>query len=398
MGCQGSVLTAILTALIGATLEKKLRKVMPNALDLIMTPFAVMLGTFLVVILGIGPVMHMVELKLVAIVEFLVTIPFGIGGFIIGATYPLLVITGLHHTYTMIETSLLANTGFNPVITLCAMYGFANVGTCLAFFIKAKKESVRQTSIGAMLSQLFGISEPVLFGIQLRFNLRPLLIMLLTSGTGAALLSIMNIQSNSYGLAVLPSYLMYIYEWRQLLWYFVISVLAVVMCFVLTCLFGIPKEVMEADENTSGTEIQPETQEEAHIQTETVPVNISCQPGTVYAPVSGKVIPSEEVPDETFAAGVLGRGVGIEPTEGMVVALFDGVISFTTDTKHAVGISSADGIELLIHVGVDTVAMKGDGFQCFVTEGQKVCIGDKLISFDQEKLLLQSISGDMIFV
>lgn len=386
VGCQGSVLTAILTALIGATLEKKLRKVMPNALDLIMTPFAVMLVTFLVVILGIGPVMHIVELKLVAIVESLVTIPFGIGGFIIGATYPLLVITGLHHTYTMIETSLLANTGFNPVITLCAMYGFANVGTCLAFFFKAKKESVRQTSIGAMLSQLFGISEPVLFGIQLRFNLRPLLIMLLTSGTGAALLSIMNIQSNSYGLAVLPSYLMYIYEWRQLFWYFVISVLAVVMCFVLTCLFGIPKEVMEPDEDTSGTEIQMGTREETKIQTETVPANMSYRSGTVYAPVSGKVIPSEKIPDETFATGVLGRGVGIEPTEGIVVAPFDGVISFTADTKHAVGISSVDGIELLIHVGVDTVAMKGDGFQCFVTEGQKVCIGDKLISFDQKKI------------
>lgn len=243
VGCQGSVLTAILTALIGANIEKKLRKIMPNALDLIMTPFIVMLVTFLVMILGIGPIMHIVELKLVEIVELLVNIPFGIGGFLIGATYPLLVITGLHHTYTMIETSLLANTGFNPVITLCAMYGFANVGTCLAFIVKSKKENVRQTAVGAMLSQLFGISEPVLFGIQLRYNLKPLIIMLCSSGLGAALLSVLHIQSNSYGLAVLPSYLMYIYEWRQLIWYFVISVLTVVFCFVVTCMFGIPKEV-----------------------------------------------------------------------------------------------------------------------------------------------------------
>lgn len=248
VGCQGSVLTAILTALIGAKLEKKLRKIMPNALDLIMTPFLVMLVTFLAVILGIGPVMHIVELKLVQIVELLIHIPFGIGGFVIGATYPLLVITGLHHTYTMIETSLLANTGFNPVITLCAMYGFANVGTCLAFFVKSKQESVRQTAVGAMLSQLFGISEPVLFGIQLRYNLRPLISMLCSSGLGAALLSILNIQSNSYGLAVLPSYLMYIYEWRQLLWYFLVSILSVALCFTLTCMFGIPKEVLTADE------------------------------------------------------------------------------------------------------------------------------------------------------
>lgn len=247
VGCQGSVLTAILTALIGAEIEKKLRKIMPNALDLIMTPFIVMLVTFLVIILGIGPVMHIIELKLVQIVELLVNIPFGIGGFIIGATYPLLVITGLHHTYTMIETSLLANTGFNPVITLCAMYGFANVGTCLAFFVKSKKENIRQTAIGAMLSQLFGISEPVLFGIQLRYNLRPLVIMLCSSGIGAALLSILKIQSNSYGLAVLPSYLMYIYEWRQLFWYFIVSIFSVALCFTLTYMFGIPKEVMEEE-------------------------------------------------------------------------------------------------------------------------------------------------------
>ncbi|MBR3157940.1 MAG: PTS transporter subunit EIIC [Atopobiaceae bacterium] len=247
VGCQGSVLTAIITALIGATLEKKLRKVMPNTLDLIMTPFIVMLVTFLAVILGIGPIMHIIELGLVNIVEALVNLPLGIGGFLIGATYSLLVITGLHHTYTMIETSLLANTGFNPVITFCAMYGFANVGTCLAFFVRAKKPEVRETAIGAMMSQLFGISEPVLFGLQLRYNLRPLTVMCLTSGAGAALLSILGIKSNSYGLAVLPSYLMYIYEWRQLLWYFVISVASVAACFVLTSMFAIPEEVLNEE-------------------------------------------------------------------------------------------------------------------------------------------------------
>ncbi len=106
----------------------------------------------------------------------------------------------------------------------------------------------------------------------------------------------------------------------------------------------------------------------------------------VYAPVSGNVIPSEEIPDATFAAGVLGRGVGIQPTEGVVVAPFNGVISFVTDTKHAVGVSSPDGMELLIHVGVDTVAMAGDGFECFVRIGQEVKAGETLITFDREKI------------
>lgn len=370
VGCQGSVLTAILTALIGAKLEQKLRKIMPNALDLIMTPFLVMLITFLVVILGIGPVMHIVELKLVEVVELLIQIPFGIGGFIIGATYPLLVITGLHHTYTMIETSLLANTGFNPVITLCAMYGFANVGTCLAFFVKSKKESIRQTAVGAMLSQLFGISEPVLFGIQLRYNLRPLLIMLCSSGLGAALLSVLHIKSNSYGLAVLPSYLMYIYEWRQLLWYFLISVASVTLCFTLTCMFGIPKEVLTADNDDD----EPESSERKGSDQE------------ITSPVSGKLIAIETVKDPTFAQKILGDGFAVIPSDGIIKAPADGHIEMAYETGHAVGMTTENGCELIIHVGIDTVALGGAGFELLVKNGQNVKKGDVLIRVDLETL------------
>ena len=378
VGCQGSVLTAIITALIGAKLEKKLRKVMPNALDLIMTPFVVMLVTFLVVILGVGPVMHVIELKLVSIVEFLVHLPFGIGGFLIGATYPLLVITGLHHTYTMIETSLLANTGFNPVITLCAMYGFANVGTCLAFFVKSKNTTVRQTSIGAMLSQLFGISEPVLFGIQLRYNLKPLIIMLFSSGLGAAALSLLNIQSNSYGLAVLPSYLMYIYDGRQFLWYLIISIVSTALCFVLTCLFGIPEEVLVPEE---GEEIKTEDENITEIQQEKI-----SEVQSIAAPVSGKILPLEEVADQTFASKVLGDGFAVEPETSEVKAPFDGTVQLVYDTGHAVGVISDSGKEVLIHIGIDTVSMNGEGFDVHVKEGQKVKKGDVLVEADLQKI------------
>lgn len=390
VGCQGSVLTAILAALIGANIEKKLRKIMPNALDLIMTPFVVMLFTFLIVILGIGPVMHVVELKLVQIVEVLVNLPLGIGGFVIGATYPLLVITGLHHTYTMIETSLLANTGFNPVITLCAMYGFANVGTCLAFFVKAKKDSVKQTSIGAMLSQLFGISEPVLFGIQLRYNLRPLLIMLFTSGLGAACLSVLHIQSNSYGLAVLPSYLMYIYEWRQLLWYLAVSLCSTALCFVLTCMFGIPQEVLEADitEGVSNDEVQTEIlgQMEQGSQEE------------FASPVSGNIIAIEAVHDQTFAQKMLGDGFAIEPSDGVVKAIADGTIVFICETGHAIGMKTDSGREILIHIGIDTVTMKGDGFEPMVKNGQKVKKGDVLVRADLKKIQEAGLDATVIVI
>lgn len=404
VGCQGSVLTAILTALIGATLEKKLRKIMPNALDLIMTPFLVMLVTFLIIILGVGPVMHVIELKLVQIVELLIHIPFGIGGFLIGATYPLLVITGLHHTYTMIETSLLANTGFNPVITLCAMYGFANVGTCLAFFVKSKKETIRQTAIGAMLSQLFGISEPVLFGIQLRYNLRPLIAMLFTSGLGAALLSIIGVQSNSYGLAVLPSYLMYIYEGRQLLWYFVVSVFSVSLCFALTYMFAIPAEVMVEDETVEerkgGKMLTARAAAEAETATacaateaetatvcatstsSTLPAQARPRSETFCSPASGKIIQLEHVSDPTFARKILGDGFAVEPSDGLIKAPADGRIALAYETGHAVGMVTADGTELIIHVGIDTVELKGNGFEMLVANGQEVKKGDCLIRAD----------------
>lgn len=361
VGCQGSVLTAIVTGLIGANLEKWFRKHMPNVLDLIFTPFFVMLITMLVILLGVGPVMHTIELKMVAIIRVLIDLPLGIGGFIIGFTYPLAVITGLHHTYVMIETSLLANTGFNALITLCAMYGFANIGTCLAFIKKSKNEHVKQTAVGAMLSQLFGISEPVLFGIQLRFNLKPLIIMCTTSGIGAALLSIFHIQSNSYGLAVLPSYLMYIYEGHQLLYYFLVSVFVVVLCFILTYLFGIP----QASNNPDKEDL---TADEYFV-----------------SPAKGKIIALEEVPDKTFSQKLLGDRFAIDITDGKIIAPISGKLETVFPSGHAFGIKGANG-EVLLHIGIDTVSLNGEGFDVKVKQGDFVKQGDVLVNVDLDKI------------
>lgn len=361
VGCQGSVLTAIVTGLIGANLEKWFRKHMPNVLDLIFTPFFVMLITMLVILLGVGPVMHTIELKMVAIIRALIDLPLGIGGFIIGFTYPLAVITGLHHTYVMIETSLLANTGFNALITLCAMYGFANIGTCLAFIKKSKNEHVKQIAVGAMLSQLFGISEPVLFGIQLRFNLKPLIIMCTTSGIGAALLSIFHIQSNSYGLAVLPSYLMYIYEGHQLLYYFLVSVFVVVLCFILTYLFGIPQEAINPDKEDL-------TADEYFV-----------------SPAKGKIIALEEVPDKTFSQKLLGDGFAIDITDGKIIAPISGKLETVFPSGHAFGIKGANG-EVLLHIGIDTVSLNGEGFDVKVKQGDFVKQGDVLVNVDLDKI------------
>lgn len=370
VGCQGSVLTAILTAFLGANLERKLRNIMPNALDLIFTPFIVMFVMLLVVLLGIGPIMHNIELGMVSIIEQLIHLPLGIGGFIIGFTYPLAVITGLHHTYVMIETSLLANTGFNPLITLCAMYGFANVGSCLAFYVRSKKKSIKATSMGAMLSQLFGISEPVLFGILLRFNLKPLMMMLITSGIGAAILSIFSIQSNAYGLAVLPSYLMYIYNGNQILLYSLVSLFAVICCFLLTYLFAIPKEILENDE-------QPQIAIE-------MPQHIVLE--DTIAPANGILFPLEEVNDPMFSTKALGDGYAIKLLDGTIVSPMDGIIETVFPSKHAIGIRNQDGMEILIHIGIDTVQLNGNGFNLKIQQGDHVKQGDPLVHVDLDLL------------
>lgn len=247
VGYQGKVLTALVIGVLGAKLEKKLRAVMPNALDLIFTPFFVLLTMMVTGLLILGPLLHFVEMGLVMVITQLIHAPFGIGGLLIGFLYPLAVMTGMHHLFIAVETTLLANTGFNPLITLCAMYGFANAGTCLGITLKAKKSTVKVAGLSATLTQLLGVSEPALFGVVMRYSMKPLYVMIGCSAVGGAILSILNIKANSYGLAVLLSPLMYIYEWNQLIVYIVVSILVFTAALIITYLFAVPKEVMVED-------------------------------------------------------------------------------------------------------------------------------------------------------
>jgi sucrose PTS system EIIBCA or EIIBC component len=251
VGYQGKVLTALVVGILGAKLEKKLRAIMPNALDLIFTPFFVLLTMMITGLLIIGPLLHFVESGLVTVITKLISAPLGIGGLLIGFLYPLAVMTGMHHLFIAIETTLLSNTGFNPLITLCAMYGFANAGVCLGITLKAKKKTVKVTGMSATLTQLLGVSEPALFGVVMRYSMKPLYVMIACSAVGGAILSILNIKANSYGLAVVLSPLMYIYEWNQLAVYVVVSILTFAAALIITYLFAVPKAVMEMDQDHS---------------------------------------------------------------------------------------------------------------------------------------------------
>ncbi|WP_416353537.1 glucose PTS transporter subunit IIA [Agrilactobacillus fermenti] len=374
VGSQGSVLTALVAGFIGAKSELFYRKHMPNVLEQILTPFLTMLTTFIIMILGVGPVVHWIELGMVDGVKALIGLPFGIGGFLVGAAYPLMVLIGIHQKMIMIETSLLANTGFNPLITLEAMYGFANLGVALAIFLRAKSNKTKATSMGAFMSQLFGVSEPTLFGVLIRYNFRSLIVTVLTSGVGAAFLSIFHVQANSYGLAVLPSYLMYIYNGHALLFYTIISILTVIVAFLATNAFAIPKEILVPDKN--------EKQMMA-----TVKSDVSDQ--KVYAPVDGQVLALSKVSDPVFSSGMMGAGVGIQTPDVEEVNVYapqDGQLSIVADTGHAYGLVTKSGIEILVHIGVDTVSLKGKPFTIKVTQGEQVKKGQLLGTFNKKMI------------
>lgn len=224
--------------------------------------------------------------------------------------------------------------------------------------------------IAATVSQLFGVSEPVLFGLLIRWNLRPLLCVLFTSGIGGAVLSAFHIQSNSYGLAVIPSFLMYIYSAHQFVIYALVALASVGLCFILTSIFAIPDDIL-VPEAIVAEEIKA-AQAEAQTLTDQL----------ITAPVSGHVVSLTSVADPVFASEMMGKGAAIIPSDGNVYAPFYGKMSIVAETGHAYGIETADGAEVLIHIGIDTVSLAGAYFQTKVKQDQIVKKGTLLGTFD----------------
>lgn len=244
VGYQGSVLPAFVVGLIGSKLEKKLHKIVPEALDLLLTPFSVLTIMMLLSLTVIGPALHLVENGVLAVLEFFIGIPFGIGGFLIGFFWSMIVLTGIHHLSNILEISILTNTGFNPVNAIYTFGGFANAATCLAIALKAKKRSVRTLGKSATISSLLGIGEPALFGVILRYSIKPFLMMCLASGFAGMASNLLGLQGTGNGISTLPGILLFIYSPSQLIGFIVVAVLTFVLSFALTWFFAVPEEVM----------------------------------------------------------------------------------------------------------------------------------------------------------
>ena len=383
VGYQGHVIPVVIAVWVMSKLEQWLHKHVPEMIDLFVTPLCTVLITGFLTLGIIGPVFAAAEEYVLTFAQWIITVGYGVGAMIMGAIYPLTVVCGIHHMYNVIEAGMLsAADGLNTWMPIASAANFAQGAACLAVGIKAKNYKTKSVAIPSALSAALGITEPAIFGVNLRF-MKPLVCGMIGGGAGALLGSIFHIGATSYGVTGIPGFLITLDYTVQ---YAIVLAVAFVVAFGLTWIVW--KEDPEdagRTEKKNETETKSETTAEVK-DTQNETAAISTKSGMILAPVKGNVIAREDIPDPTFAAGVLGDGVGIEPSEGVVVAPCDGEISSVTDTCHAIGITGAEDMEILIHVGIDTVNMQGDGFNLLVSEGDKVKAGQKLLTFDMDKI------------
>ncbi len=380
VGYQGHVIPVILAVLLMSKLESFLHKKVPEMIDLFVTPLVTVLVTAFATFLVIGPIFSVLENWVLAGAEWLVTKTGGVGALAMGALYPWTVVMGLHHMYNVIEAGMLAKGDYNIWMPIASSANFAQFGACLACFFITKNKKTKSVALPASLSASLGITEPAIFGINFRF-MKPFIAAMIAGAVASLFGSLIkvNVDGNSvplgataYGVTGIPGLLII----NNIPMYAIQMLIAAGGAFLLTFILW---------RGEDGAEKKAKKGVEEPVKALPTASVIRVPNGEVIQPVPGKVIPREEIPDETFATGVLGDGVGIDPEEGVVYAPFDGEITNIFDTNHAVSLEGK-GMELLIHVGVDTVNMKGDGFKGFVKEGDQVKAGQKLIEFDIEKI------------
>ncbi|MDO4961321.1 MAG: glucose PTS transporter subunit IIA [Eubacteriales bacterium] len=402
---QGHIIPIIIAIWLMCQIEKKLHKIVPEMIDLFVTPLVTVFATAFLAMTIIGPVFIVVEDNILAIVKALLSLPLGIGSFVCGAIYPLTVVCGIHHMFNVLEAGMIAESGRNIWLPVSCSANFAMCMSCVAVFVKAKNVKTKSLALPAGLSASLGITEPAIFGINLRF-VKPLVCGMVGAAFGAAVGSLIGVYGSSYGVTGIPGFLITTGCTVQ---YTIMLLIAGSIAFILTFILW-KEETDEAAAAPMNATAAGAAESRAAMGTDSAAADtaeaaaeelLSAAPaeqGKIYVPIEGNVIPREEIPDETFAAGVLGDGVGIDPAKGILAAPCDGEISTVAETGHAIGISAADDMEILIHVGVDTVKMNGDGFKVFVAEGDKVQKGQKLMEFDIEKIRAAGFSPVTAFL
>ena len=375
VGLQGSVLPAFIIGVVGAKFEKALRKVVPDVLDLLVTPFVTLLVMSILGLFVIGPVFHVVENYILFGTKAILGLPFGLGGLVIGGVHQLIVVSGVHHIFNLLEVQLLAADHVNPFNAIITAAMTAQGAATVAVGVKTKNPKLKTLAFPAALSAFLGITEPAIFGVNLRFR-KPFFLSLIAGAIGGGLASILGLAGTGNGITIIPGTMLYVGN-GQLLQYLLMVAVSFVLGFALTYMFGYEDEEEVATEVATERLVQEET-------TGNIPVAL--QNETIQTPIVGDVVALENVNDPVFSSGAMGQGIAVKPSQGVVYAPADAEVSIAFPTGHAFGLKTAKGAEILIHVGIDTVSMNGEGFEAKVAQGDKVKAGDVLGTFDSNKI------------
>ena len=390
VGLQGSVLPAFIIGVVGAKFEKAVRKVVPDVLDLLVTPFVTLLVMSILGLFVIGPVFHVVENYILIGTKAILNLPFGLGGFLIGGVHQLIVVSGVHHIFNLLEVQLLAADHANPFNAIITAAMTAQGAATVAVGVKTKNPKLKTLAFPAALSAFLGITEPAIFGVNLRFR-KPFFLSLIAGAIGGGLASILGLAGTGNGITVIPGTMLYIGN-GQLLQYLLMVAVSFVLGFALTYMFGYEDEVEEVSGAISEAETDRLTEEAV---TGTV---VSPSEGVIQTPIVGDVVALSNVNDPVFSSGAMGQGIAVKPSQDVVYAPADAEVTIVFPTGHAYGLRTANGAEILIHVGIDTVSMNGEGFNHKVAQGDKVKAGDVLGTFDSAKIAAAGLDNTTMVI
>ena len=373
VGLQGSVLPAFIIGVVGAKFEKAVRKVVPDVLDLLVTPFVTLLVMSILGLFIIGPVFHVVENYILLGTKAILNLPFGLGGFLIGGVHQVIVVSGVHHIFNLLEVQLLAADHANPFNAIITAAMTAQGAATVAVGVKTKNPKLKTLAFPAALSAFLGITEPAIFGVNLRFR-KPFFLSLIAGAIGGGLASILGLAGTGNGITIIPGTMLYIGN-GQLPQYLLMVAVSFALGFALTYMFGYEDET-DGESTVKKPEVSEEVVETASKLTDE----------TIQTPIVGDVVALSDVNDPVFSSGAMGQGIAVKPSQDVVYAPADAEVTIVFPTGHAYGLKTANGAEILIHVGIDTVSMNGEGFDQKVAQGDKVKAGDVLGIFDSNKI------------
>lgn len=382
IGYQAQVIPALLAGLSLAYLERFWRRHIPEVVSMIFVPFLSLIPALILAHTVLGPIGWTIGKGISAVVLAGLTGPVKwLFGAIFGALYAPLVITGLHHMTNAIDTQLIADAGGTGLWPMIALSNIAQGSAVLAFyFMNRHDEREAQISLPAAISAYLGVTEPALFGVNLKY-VYPFVAGMIGSGLAGLFCTSFNITANAIGIGGLPGILSIQAKYMGL---FAINMLiAVAVPFMLTYVFRKGSILTKAEDDLKNGE---KSQVQAIVAAKK---EAQAPAGTIISiqsPLVGHAKDLSQAQDPVFAQGVMGQGLVIEPTDGELLAPINGVVSAIFPTKHAIGLISDEGVELLMHIGMDTVNLNGQGFTAHVKQGDRVSVGDALISFDIEAI------------